>query len=164
MIYFAQSPAGGPIKIGQSIQLSVRLAQLICEHGPLIVLAVLDGDHPEEHALHQRFAPFRLNGEWFLPDVALLDYIGQHGRSWDGTNDAEMAERIRLIVDTDEVIRRAVRLRALKLGDDFTISDVVNDILRNALADEIAEVKNYPQAGSGSARKPGPKPKKRGGE
>ncbi len=71
-----------------------------------------------------------------------------------------MTERIRLMVDTEDVIRRAVRLRALKQGDDVTNSDVVNAILREALADEIAEVSSYPQSGTGSGKKPGPKPKK----
>lgn len=78
-----------------------------------------------------------------------------------------MAERIRLIVDTDEVIRRAVRLRALKMGDDVTHADVVNGILRGdypSLKEEIAEVEKFPQASSGTGKKPGRKPKKEGGK
>jgi hypothetical protein len=69
-------------------------------------------------------------------------------------------ERTRLIIDTEEVIRRAVRLRALKTGEDN--SEVVNAILREALADEIEEVSKYPQVKGG--KKPGRKPKKRGGD
>ncbi len=69
------------------------------------------------------------------------------------TNDTTKPERIRLIIDTEEVIRAAVRLRALKTGKDN--SEAVNDILREALASEIAEVRRYPQF----AKKPNRKPK-----
>jgi len=62
--------------------------------------------------------------------------------------------RIRLIIDTEEAIRAAVRLRALKTGMDN--SAVVTEILRSALADEISEVETYPQFGG-----TGKKPKKR---
>ncbi len=72
-------------------------------------------------------------------------------------NGAMATDRIRLIIDTDDATRRAVRLRALKMGQDTTISDVVNVILREVLADEIAEVENYPQSTPGSAKKPGRK-------
>ena len=77
---------------------------------------------------------------------------------------ALMAERIRLIVDTDDLIRRAVRLRALKRGSDVTVSDVVNEALRKEFAEEIAEVENYPQAAGGTGKKPGRKPKEGGGK
>jgi hypothetical protein len=76
---------------------------------------------------------------------------------------ALMAERIRLIIDTEDVVRRAVRLRALKMGGDVTISDVVNAVLREALAVEIAEVEKYPHAGTGTGKKSGRKSKKERG-
>lgn len=67
------------------------------------------------------------------------------------TNDTEStAKRIRLIIDTDEVVRAAVSLRALKTGKGH--SEVVNEILRAALAGEISEVSTYPQFG-GKRRK-----------
>jgi hypothetical protein len=52
-------------------------------------------------------------------------------------------ERIRLIIDTDDVVRRAVHLRRIKSAGQITVSDVVNGILREALAAEIAEVEGY---------------------
>jgi hypothetical protein len=88
VIYFAQAPTGGPIKIGQTIRLSLRLAQLLAEHGSLVVLAVLDGSFPEENALHRRFSSLRQQGEWFRPDEDLLDFIRQNGRPWDGKDEA----------------------------------------------------------------------------
>lgn len=73
--------------------------------------------------------------------------------------------RIRLIIDTDDDIRRAVRLRAVKMGGDVTNSDVVNAILRDALAAEIAEVHTYPTGETkGTGKKRGRKPAEGGGE
>lgn len=52
-----------------------------------------------------------------------------------------MAERIRLIIDTDEEVRLAVRLAATKAA--LSPSQVVNRILRQALAQEIRDAKKY---------------------
>jgi hypothetical protein len=71
--------------------------------------------------------------------------------------------RTRLIIDTEDVIRRAIRLRAVKIGGDVTISDLVNEALREAFADEIAEVEAYPHGTTGTGKKPGRKSKKEGG-
>jgi hypothetical protein len=64
-----------------------------------------------------------------------------------------MPERTRLIIDTDDVLRRAVHLRRIKMPTGTTVSDVVNGILREALAREIAEVSNYPDAGPAKSRR-----------
>ena len=53
-----------------------------------------------------------------------------------------MAERIPLVVDTEEVLPRALRLRAAK--DGGSLADVVNGILRQALTAEIDEVTGTP--------------------
>jgi len=52
-----------------------------------------------------------------------------------------MAERIRLIIDTDEEIRLAVRLAATKA--DVSPSELVNGILKKALAGEIQDARKY---------------------
>ncbi len=70
-----------------------------------------------------------------------------------------MTERIRLIIDTDDLLRRAVHLRRIKMGGSVTASDVVNGILREALAQEINEVASYPT----TEEPPPPKPRKRKG-
>lgn len=49
--------------------------------------------------------------------------------------------RVRMIIDTDEEIRLAVRLAATKT--DRSISELVNSILRKALADEIRDARKY---------------------
>jgi plasmid stability protein len=50
-----------------------------------------------------------------------------------------MAERTRLIIDTEEPLRRAVRIRAAKKGQ--SPSDVINDLIREHLPAEVAEAK-----------------------
>lgn len=64
-----------------------------------------------------------------------------------------MAERIRVIIDTDEEIRLAIRLAATKA--DVTTSELVNSILRKALASEIEDARKY---------LPSHKPAKKGGK
>ncbi len=60
------------------------------------------------------------------------------------TEPTEPTERIRLIIDTDEITRQAVTLRALKLSAKrkrrISNSDLLNEILRTELADEIREL------------------------
>lgn len=54
---------------------------------------------------------------------------------------AERIERIRLIIDTDEDVRLAVRLAATKA--DVSPSEFVNGILRKALAAELRDARKY---------------------
>jgi hypothetical protein len=52
-----------------------------------------------------------------------------------------MAERIRMIIDTEEEIRLAVKLAATKAG--MKVSDFVNAILREHLGPEIKDARKY---------------------
>jgi hypothetical protein len=54
---------------------------------------------------------------------------------------AVMADRTRMIIDTTEEIRIAVRFAATKA--DKTTSAVVNEILRKALAAELKDARRY---------------------
>ncbi len=54
---------------------------------------------------------------------------------------ATMADRIRLIIDTDEAVRMAVRLASMKRSK--SPSEVVNEILREALKAELMDAKKY---------------------
>lgn len=67
-VYFAER--GGLIKIGYSGTPSVRVAAL---HARL--LASMPGDYAVERQTHARFAPFRIDGEWFSAAPELLAYI-----------------------------------------------------------------------------------------
>lgn len=67
MIYVVQMGGeGGPVKIGISKNPSARLLDLsVGSPLPVVLLATMEGDRPEEAALHRRFMEYRLNGEWF---------------------------------------------------------------------------------------------------
>ena len=91
MIYFIQAASGGPIKIGTTLRLTVRLKTVRRERNDptLQVLAVMDGRHREESALHRRFRHLALGKEWFHPGVELLACIRDEARSWDSADDLQ---------------------------------------------------------------------------
>jgi len=71
----------GPVKIGHTINLPVRLVML--QNGsplPLAVAYVWQFDtkalaHTHEHLLRSQFKSCRIHGEWFRPDVAMSEWI-----------------------------------------------------------------------------------------
>ena len=79
MIYFAQSPEGGTIKIGSSVNVPSRLKQLEYHYGrPLALLATMKGGREEERAIHERFAEHRMGQtEQFRPVADILAFIGR---------------------------------------------------------------------------------------
>lgn len=91
MIYFVQPAEGGHVKIGTTVRLSHRLKALCREFGTEFrVLAVMDGDIKTERALHRRFASLHVDRELFEPGDDLLAFIIQHGREWQGEDEAEL--------------------------------------------------------------------------
>lgn len=77
MIYFVQFGDDGPIKIGLTQQDPLkRVSSLQCGSPvKLHLLATMDGKYEEEQELHQRFAPYRMCGEWFKNVIPLASYI-----------------------------------------------------------------------------------------
>jgi hypothetical protein len=72
--YFIQAGVDGPIKIGSTKNLPVRLRTLAAMSPvPLRLMAVMEGDH--EEGCHARLAAFRLHGEWFAPVDFVLEFI-----------------------------------------------------------------------------------------
>ena len=75
-VYFVQAVDGGPIKIGISFDPTSRLRSIQTgSHSKLIVIGTIPGGRRKERELHERFREFRLNGEWFRAESALLDFI-----------------------------------------------------------------------------------------
>jgi hypothetical protein len=73
VIYVVQFGAGKPLKIGSTSDLCARLTKMSIDHYELVSLLYLArGGYREEFALHKRFAPFRVRGEWYRPDVVIF--------------------------------------------------------------------------------------------
>lgn len=76
--YFLQAGENGPIKVGWTRNLPVRLRTLCAmSPEPLKLLGVMKGAEVEEFC-HARFGAFRLHGEWFAPSPVVLDFIREH--------------------------------------------------------------------------------------
>src|SRR3972149_7088328 len=72
--YFLQAGASGPIKIGSTRNLAVRIRTLMTMSPvPLRLLGVMKGDH--EEACHMHLGVFRIHGEWFTPAGPVLEFI-----------------------------------------------------------------------------------------
>jgi hypothetical protein len=69
--------------------------------------------------------------------------------------DTMSAERIRLIIDTNEAVRRAVRRTAAERG--LSPSELVNEILERELAPVIEEMDRLIAGEKSPKRKPGAK-------
>jgi hypothetical protein len=68
-VYFIQAESG-PVKIGIAGDVQKRLDGLqSANHERLAVIAVMEGDPALEAALHARFQPGRIRGEWFKKDT-----------------------------------------------------------------------------------------------
>lgn len=150
MIYFVQAIEGGTIKIGTTIRLSEQLKQLGANHGPLKILAVMDGGIVEERALHEKFISSWLDGEWFNPDQELLDFIASEGKPWDGTDEVPGTLSVKL---RTEVVKSARVIIAIK--GNTTLTDLISDILEPILAkmeEEVLASRTRPSKGKGGSK------------
>jgi hypothetical protein len=79
MIYFVQAVQGGPIKIGTTENLDVRIKQLESAYRTeLAILATKDGSYDEEKAIHDRFSHLRFGyTEQFRPAPELMEFISR---------------------------------------------------------------------------------------
>lgn len=77
-VYFIQAGDHGPIKIGTTKdgneEARLQTLQTGCAED-LSLVAVEPGGVDEERRLHERFAEYRLRGEWFRPGVKLAAYL-----------------------------------------------------------------------------------------
>jgi len=76
VIYFVRVVGHEPIKIGFSEDVSRRLAAFRTHHwGNVEVLLVMPGLRDDEKAIHQRFEPHRIRGEWFMPAPDVVRFV-----------------------------------------------------------------------------------------
>lgn len=85
-VYFVERD--GFVKIGVTTNLEKRLQSLArggalmpagMTIGPITVLATMRGTRANEAYLHKRFAHLRIEGEWFLLDETIHDFIANLG-------------------------------------------------------------------------------------
>ena len=76
-IYFIQGGPKHPIKIGKTRDLLGRLSTIQCSYpvGPLGYIGLFLAPAWKERWIHARFAPLKIQGEWFKPIDPLMSYI-----------------------------------------------------------------------------------------
>lgn len=132
MIYFIRDESTKLIKIGTSIRLGVRLAQLKIKYpGSLRVLAVIPGSYADESALHRRFAHLRIKGEWFKPKVDLLKLIATEGQPWDGSD--ESAAYVTVKIDSEV----ATIAKMVAAGRGISLSEYLSEVARSPVMDDL---------------------------
>jgi hypothetical protein len=75
-VYFAQSADDGPIKIGHSTNIHIRLMNLrTASPTPIRLVGLMLGGKAEEVSTQMRFAQLNSHGEWFRPGPRLVKFI-----------------------------------------------------------------------------------------
>lgn len=78
-IYFIQGECGGAIKIGYAKNVSTRLKGLQTGYPDMLkILKVISGNQAKEDLIHDELSGYRLNGEWFKPDMFVIKKIKQY--------------------------------------------------------------------------------------
>lgn len=77
-VYFVQGINGGAIKIGYSDNPETRLKALQTGYPDILkILLLVPGTEKTERYFHNKFAEYRLNGEWFRPEQDILKEISK---------------------------------------------------------------------------------------
>ncbi len=73
-VYFIRRGEDGPVKIGFAKDVVSRLSaiQISCAE-PVSVIRLIEGGRETERAMHQKFAPVAIRGEWHKFDAAMLN-------------------------------------------------------------------------------------------
>ena len=98
MIYFAQRASDNAIKIGLSVDVSLRVYGLQSElKTRMVILGTMPGDAEDEAELHVRFRSLRIGGEWHLPGEELTAFIKAEAIPWDGSPPRRYSDRYRVL-------------------------------------------------------------------
>ena len=105
-VYFIQA-ADGPIKIGFSVEPTIRFVALQSSHATkLTMLGAIHGTQVTEKTIHSELNNARIRGEWFRPTAEVLRYVAST-MSYEQTEEAlRQKAAVRLLDgDTDRVPR-----------------------------------------------------------
>lgn len=118
-IYFVQLGRSGPVKVGMTRNLAVRLQtlQTAC-HERLHVLASFPGSPELEQEIHALLSDSRLSGEWFNPDPQVL----WTARTLKLTGGLEEPENLVRVTDSipDSAVEHVARGTLLQREDSAT--------------------------------------------
>jgi hypothetical protein len=79
-IYVAQRRPDGAIKIGWTRDIERRLRELRKGiRSPVTLIACVPGDHAGELSLQERFAAHRVDGEWFMCEGRVAEFVESVG-------------------------------------------------------------------------------------
>lgn len=152
MIYFVRFEPNGPIKIGQTINLTRRLVCYGSQHGRQAeVLGVMDGGRVAEKRVLEKFAHLRVSpsvvNEWRSPGPDLLEFIRTHCRPWDGENDMPaMRQEVVCTLKADERITPALKEWVDELAAFVAVNtSVLFDIALMHYAKEVGFTKKKPR-------------------
>lgn len=140
MIYFVRAGDDGPIKIGTTTQLTIRLAGLkydpVAEGRDIILLAVMDGGRSVEKSLHRRFSHLRIKGEWHSAADDLLEYIASEGKSVDPDSD-ELGQVTILAYKANDQVFEEFKAWIEGFAEKMNVSTpVLLDMALNAFAEQ----------------------------
>lgn len=78
-VYFIRPIAGGPVKIGKTRNMAARLREVQANSPALLEVLWVVSNAPQglERQLHQKFAKYRLHGEWFEDGPEIQGYIAE---------------------------------------------------------------------------------------
>jgi len=78
-VYFIYAAEINRVKIGTSNDPEMRLyalsKQAPCEY---TIIGLTQGDYDVEQAIHERFAQYRVYGEWFTYSPEIADYVARY--------------------------------------------------------------------------------------
>lgn len=145
IVYFVQR-LDGAVKIGFTSDLSRRLREVRRDHGDVRTLATAPGAGVAEGVLHRRFAAFRVEGEWFSPDAAILTFATETAeRGWFLPADVRPAHIPKADlpnrgpsrrVAADYAARTAVALRMVRDGNGARVN---HNTMGRAIRDGLVE-------------------------
>lgn len=133
MIYFIQGEKGGPIKIGYTENwIKSRLASLqVGSPQKLEIICLVQGNKAMEKRIHNTFVSSRLQGEWFSPDMKVLDYIEylhSNGLNIEYNGEKMVGNKIQVTISLEKEIVDAIQ----RLADDQkrSLSNMIGVVLQ----------------------------------
>lgn len=78
-VYFIQGTVSKNIKIGVSRSPKDRIQSIQNHSGESVrLIGTIRGGRELEHIIHKKFDSLRLHGEWFRPEINLIEYIREN--------------------------------------------------------------------------------------